>query len=69
MKRDQFNKVWESLEADFVLAVENAAKKKDLSFVSKANALKRNANETKQDIEKLEETIYLLQEKRKDSLR
>ena len=57
MKRDQFNKVWESLEADFVLAVENAAKKKDLSFVSKANALKRNANETKQDIEKLEETI------------
>ena len=69
MKRDQFNKVWESLEADFVLAVENAAKKKDLSFVSKANALKRNANETKQDTEKLEETISLLQEKRKDSLR
>ena len=58
-------KVCESLEADFVLAVENAEKKMDLSFVSKANALKRKANETKQDIEKLEETISLLQEKRK----
>ena len=69
MKRDQLNKVWESQEADFVLAVENAAKKKGLSFVSKANTLKRNANETKQNIEKLEETISLLQEKRKDSLR
>ena len=69
MKRDQLNKVWESQEADFVLAVENAAKKKGLSFVSKANTLKRNANETKQNIEKLEETIFLLQEKRKDSLR
>ena len=69
MKRDQLNKVWESQEADFVLAVENAAKKKGLSFVSKANTLKRNANETKQNIEKLEEMISLLQEKRKDSLR
>ena len=69
MKRDQLNKVWESQEADFVLPVENAAKKKGLSFVSKANTLKRNANETKQNIEKLEEMISLLQEKRKDSLR
>ena len=65
LKGDQLNKVCESLEADFVLAVENAEKKMDLSFVSKANALKRKANETKQDIEKLEETISLLQEKRK----
>ena len=36
LKRDQLNKVCKSLEADFVLAVENAEKKMDLSFVSKA---------------------------------
>ena len=65
LKCDQLNKVCESLEVHFVLAVENEEKKMDLSFVSKANALKRKPNETKQDIEKLEETISLLQEKRK----
>ena len=65
MKRDQLNKVCESLESDFALAVENVEKKMDLPFVSKANALKRKANETTQDIEKLEEAISLLQEKRK----
>ena len=43
LKRDQLNKVCESLEADFVLAVENAEKKMDLSFVSKANALKKKS--------------------------
>ena len=39
----------------------------DLSFVSKANVLERKANETKQNIEKLEETILekKLEEKRK----
>ena len=63
LKLDQLNKVFEALEADFVLAVKNAEKGMDLSFVSKANALKRKANGTKQDIEKLEETISLLQEK------
>ena len=63
LKRDQLNKVCESVEADFMLAVENVEKKMDLSFVSKANALKRKAKEAKQDIEKLEETISLLQEK------
>ena len=60
LKRDQLNKVCESLEADFVLVVESAEKKMHLSF----DALKRKANKTK-DIEKLEETISLLQEKRK----
>ena len=65
LKRDQLNKVCESLETDFVLTVENAENNMDWSFISKANALKRKANETKQDIEKMEETISLLQEKRK----
>ena len=65
LKCGRLNKVCESLEADFVLAVENEEKKMDKSFVSKANALKRKANEAKQDIEKLEEIISLLQEKRK----
>ena len=65
LKLDQLNKVCGSLEADFLLAVENAKEKMDLSFVPKANARKRKANETKQDIEKLEETISLLQENEK----
>ena len=57
------NKVDESLEADFVLNVKNAEKKIDSSFASKANALKRKVNETKQGLEKLEEMIALLQKK------
>ena len=63
MKGDQLNKVDESLEADFVLNVKNAEKKIDSSFASKANALKRKVNETKQGLEKLEEMIALLQKK------
>ena len=63
MKVDQLNKVDESLEADFVLNVKNAEKKIDSSFASKANALKRKVNETKQGLEKLEEMIALLQKK------
>ena len=62
MKRDQLNKTCQTLEADVVLAAKNSEKKMDLSFVSKANQLKRKANETEQDIV---ETISLLQEKRK----
>ena len=63
MKGDQLSKVDESLEADFVLNVKNAEKKIDSSFASKANALKRKVNETKQGLEKLEEMIALLQKK------
>ena len=63
MKVDQLNKVDEPLEADFVLNVKNAEKKIDSSFASKANALKRKVNETKQGLEKLEEMIALLQKK------
>ena len=63
MKGDQLNKVDESLEADFVLNVKNAEKKIDSYFASKANALKRKVNETKQGLEKLEEMIALLQKK------
>ena len=63
MKVDQLNKVDESVEADFVLNVKNAEKKIDSSFASKANALKRKVNETKQGLEKLEEMIALLQKK------
>ena len=52
-----------------MLVVENAEKKVDLSFVSKANALKRKANETKQDIEELEERYPYCKKNKKDSLR
>ena len=68
LKLDQLNKVCGSLEADFLLAVENAEEKMDLSFVPKANARKRKANETKQDIEKLEERYPYCKKTKKDSL-
>ena len=37
----------------------------DLPYVSKANALKRKAVDVKNDIKKMEETLSMLQEKRK----
>ena len=56
------------LETDFVLAVENAENKMDLSFVSKDNVLKRKASEIKQDIEKTGRNKILIARKtKKDS--
>ena len=45
--------------------VEGAKKKNDLSLVFAANASKRKAEETNQDMTKLEETLLLLKKKQK----
>ena len=64
-KRDQLDKIHASLEADYVKFVEMAESKMDLSYVSKGNALKRKPVDVKNDIKKMEETLSMLQEKRK----
>ena len=50
-------KIIKGLEEKFFVFVEDAEKKKDLSLLSAANALKRKSGETKQHIKKLEETL------------
>ena len=64
MKRDQLDKIHASLEADYVKFVEMVESKMDLSCVSKVNVLKRKAVDVKNDIEKMDETLSMLQDKR-----
>ena len=63
MKRDQLDKIHASLEADYVKFVEMVESKMDLSCVSKVNVLKRKADDVKNDIEKMDETLSMLQDK------
>ena len=49
---------------DFVYEVDKNLERASL-LVSKATALKRKSNENKNDLKKLEETIKVLEEKRK----
>ena len=64
-KCDQLDKILASLEADYVKFVEMTESKRELSYVFKANALKRKAIDVKNDIKKMEETLSMLQEKQK----
>ena len=64
MKRDQLDKIHASLEADYVKFVEMVESKMDLSCVFKVNVLKRKAVDVKNDIEKMDETLSMLQDKR-----
>ena len=54
------------LEKEFVLCVEQVEKENDISLVSKVNALKRKSEEKKEDVAKLEGTLSLLEEKKKN---
>ena len=63
MQRDQLDKIHASLEADYVKFVEMVESKMDLSCVFKVNALKRKAVDVKNDIEKMDETLSMLQDK------
>ena len=64
-KCDQLDKILASLEANYVKFVEMTESKMELSYVFKANALKRKAVDVKNDIKKMEETLSMLQEKQK----
>ena len=66
MKCDQLHKIHASLEADYVKFNEMVeSKMNNLSYVSQANTLKKKTVDAKNDIKKLEETLSMLQEKRK----
>ena len=67
-KRDELKNICESFNAEFVSLVEHAEEKMDMSFVSKANAFKRKAEEKEKQVSKLDETIALLVKKTKDIL-
>ena len=69
IKREKLIKTSESLDSDFVSLVKEAEFEKDttvvLHLISKANALKRKSEELKRDAKKLDETIELLNAKKK----
>ena len=64
-KRDQLDTIYASLKANYVKFTEMAESKMNLSYISKAIALKRKAADVNNDIKKMEETLSMLQEKRK----
>ena len=52
------------LEKESFLATQDAEKKNDMSFVKKANDLKRSRDETDDEIKSLQKTLVSLEEKR-----
>ena len=52
------------LEGEYVQAVKEAEVKNSMSYVKKANALKRKSDEDKEEIKSLEKTLSILEEKR-----
>ena len=57
-------KTHDFLEKESFLAIKDAEKKNDMSFVKKANALKRSRDETDNAIKTLQKTLVSLEEKR-----
>ena len=64
-KRDQLDTIYAPLKANYLKFTEMAESKMNLSYISKAIALKRKAADVNNDIKKMEETLSMLQEKRK----
>ena len=64
-KRDELKKTCKSLEAEYVATVTLAEKEMNMSHVIKANALKRRCVEIESEVIKLDETVLLLEEKKK----
>ena len=57
-------KTCDFLEKESFLTMQDAEKKKKMSFVKKANALKRSRDETDNEIKTLQKTLVSLEEKR-----
>ena len=62
-KYEQFQKLYEALDSEFVSAIKLAEEKNDMTLVVKGNALKRRNKEAFEDAKKLQEIIVLLKEK------
>ena len=54
----------EFLEKESFLAMQDAEKKNDMSFVKRANSLKRSRDETDNEIKTLQKTLVFLEERR-----
>ena len=54
------------LDDEFVNLVERAEKEQNLMLVTKATAMKREKEENKSEIEKLEATLNILAKKKED---
>ena len=63
-KRDELQKTCKSLEAKYV-AETLAEKEMNMSHVMKANALKRRCVEVESEVTKLDDTVLLLEEKKR----
>ena len=65
VKRDELQKTCKSLEAEYVATVTLTEKEMNMSHVIKANALKRRCVEIESEVIKLDETVLLLEEKKR----
>ena len=64
-KRDELQKTCKSLEAEYVASIALSEKEMNTSHVIKANALKRRCVEIESEVAKLDETVLLLEEKKR----
>ena len=64
-KRDELKKTCKSLEAEYVARVTLAEKEMNMSHITKANTLKQRCVEIESEVIKLDETVLLLEEKKK----
>ena len=62
-KKRALEKMCDSLQVDFENLVSEAETKNDMTYVAKANALKRKVNENSEEMKKLEETAKELMAK------
>ena len=64
-KRDELQKTWKLLEAEYVALVTLAEKEMNMSHVIKANTLKWRCVDIESEVTKLDETVLLLEEKKR----
>jgi len=65
VKCKQKQKAVKMMESDFVECMKKAEEKNDMSYVIKANALKRKSDDIKAEIQSLEKEISVLEDKHK----
>ena len=64
-KRGELQKTCKSLEADYVASVTLAEKEMNMYHVIKVDALKRRCVELESEVTKLDDTLLLLEEKKR----
>ena len=64
-KKRALEKMYDSLQVDFENLISETETKNDMTYVVKANALKRKVNEKSEEMKKLEETAKKLMAKKR----